>query len=67
MQKKALVVIDLQNDITKITEILSEMSTGLLTGRSGMNFGSFTFSITICPRGQGYSSRVHMARSWYRR
>ena len=64
MKNSALVVIDLQNDITKnYREIIERVNEAIdWAVREGL-CGSFIFSITISPREQGPSSPEHTARS----
>ena len=56
MKNSALVVIDLQNDITKNYKEIIEKSTKQSIGLFKRNYGSFTFSITTCLREQEPSS-----------
>ena len=67
MQHSALVVIDLQNDITKnYKEIIEKVNTAI-DWAVKRTCGSFTFSTTICLREQGLSSPEPVAQSLCRR
>lgn len=63
MKNGALVVIDLQNDITKNYREIIEKSTRQLTGQLRKICGLFTFSITTCLREQERSSQAHTVQS----
>ena len=64
VKNSALVVIDLQNDITKnYREIIGKVNEAI-DWAAQRNCGSFIFVITICLREQGLSNPAHMAQSW---
>ena len=78
MKNSALVVIDLQNDITKnYKEIIENVNRAIdwaiqkelwivYIQHSNLSAGTRTFSTTICPRGREPSSPAPAARSWCR-
>ena len=67
MQHSALVVIDLQNDITKnYKEIIEKVNTAI-DWAVKKNLWVITFSTTICLREQGLSSPEPVAQSLCRR
>lgn len=70
MKNSALVVIDLQNDITKnYREIIEKVNKAIdWAVEKGMWVIYIQHNnITTCLPGQEHSSRAHMARSWCRR
>ena len=61
MKNSALLVIDLQNDITKnYREIIEKVNAAI---EWAVQMDLFTFSTTTCPREQEHSSTVRMAQS----
>ena len=63
MKNNALVVIDLQNDITKNYREIIENVNRAIDWRFKKSCGSFTYSTTTYPQERGHSSPAHMARS----
>lgn len=66
MKNSALVVIDLQDDITKHYREIIDPVNAALTGPSKRNCGSFTYSTTTCPPERGPSNPARAAQSWCR-
>ena len=67
MKNSALVVIDLQNDITKnYREIIENVNTSMkrLIGPLKRNCGLFTYSTTTCLREREHSGQELAAQSW---
>ena len=62
MKNSALVVIDLQNDITKHYREIIENVNVVMSGPSKRSCGSSTFSTTTCPQERGPSSPAPAAR-----
>ena len=64
MKNSALVIIDLQNDITKnYREIIERVNTAI-DWAVEKNSGLFIFSITILLQELGHLSQVHMEQKW---
>lgn len=66
MKNSALVVIDLQNDITKHYREIIENVNAAISWASKRSCGSSTFSTTTCPQERGTFKPAPAARSWCR-
>lgn len=67
MKNRALVVIDLQNDITKHYREIIDRVNQAIDWAIGQNMYVVYIQLTTCLREQGPSSPAAAARSWCRR